>query len=77
MVGLRDDRREVLATSVMDAQPQFRYVLPESSIWPFLAAVGIGIGLTGSIVQFSWYYVAPFWAWPESLAGFGREGRWS
>ena len=35
---MRDDRREVLVTTLMDAEPHHRYVLPGPSIWPFLTA---------------------------------------
>src|SRR5205814_2059146 len=73
MTGLRNDRREVLVTSVMDAEPHHRYVLPGSSIWPFLTFLGVAIGLAGSVVAFSWYYVASVlgmagligWFWPR------------
>ena len=34
VTGMRDDRREVLVTTLMDAEPHHRYVLPSSSIWP-------------------------------------------
>ena len=72
VTGMREDRREVIVTSVMDGVPQFRMVLPGSSIWPFLTALGFGIGLAGSVVWFSWYFVASAlgmfgligWFWP-------------
>jgi cytochrome c oxidase subunit 1 len=47
--GLADDRREVLVTSVLDAQPDHRAVMPESSIWPFLSAVAVTVLFVGSI----------------------------
>jgi cytochrome c oxidase subunit 1 len=73
VTGMRNDRREILVTSVMDAQPQHRSVLPGSSIWPALTALGFGIGLAGSVFAFSWYYVASVlgmiglvgWFWPR------------
>jgi cytochrome c oxidase subunit I len=68
VTGMREDRREALVTSVMDAVPQFRMVLPSSNIWPFLTALGFGIGLAGSVVWFSWYFVA------ASLGMFGLIG---
>jgi cytochrome c oxidase subunit I len=58
VTGMRTDRREVMVTGATEGEPQFRTVLPGPSIWPFLAAVGFGIGLTGSVFQFSWYYIA-------------------
>ncbi|MDQ6679317.1 MAG: cytochrome c oxidase subunit I [Acidobacteriota bacterium] len=73
VTGTRNDRREVLATSLMDGAPQFRLVLPGPSIWPFLTALGFGIGLSGSVFQFGWYYLAMAlgaiglvgWFWPR------------
>ncbi len=73
VVGLRNDRREALVTTLMDAEPHRRYVYPSSTIWPFLTAVGATIGLCGSVIQFSWYYVALVlsgigligWFWPR------------
>jgi cytochrome c oxidase subunit 1 len=71
--GLRDDRREVLVTTLMDAEPHHRYVLPSSTIWPFATAVLSSVGLVGSIFNFAWYYVACAgafvglvgWFWPR------------
>ena len=73
VIGMRDDRREIVVTTLLDAEPHHRSVLPGSSIWPFLTAAGLTIGLVGSIVSFSWYYVASFlgmigligWFWPH------------
>jgi hypothetical protein len=58
----------VLVTTVLDAAPQYRMVLPGPSIWPFLAALGFGVGLAGSVVWFSWYFVS------ASLGMFGLIG---
>jgi cytochrome c oxidase subunit I len=73
VTGMRNDRREVLVTSTMDAEPQHRTVLPRSSIWPMLTALGFAIGLAISIYRFSGYFVAAFlggigligWFWPR------------
>jgi cytochrome c oxidase subunit I len=73
VTGLRNDRREVVITSTVEAHPHHRYVLPGSTIWPFLAALGFSIGLAGSVFSFSWYYVATAlgmigligWFWPR------------
>jgi len=72
VVGMRDDRREVLTTTVLDAAPHHRYVLPASSIWPFLTAVGLTIGLICAVFAFSGYWLASLlgligfigWFWP-------------
>ena len=73
VIGLRNDRREAITTTVMDAVPHRRYVFPDSTIWPFLTAAGATVGLVGSVIQFSWYYVAAAlaaiglvgWFWPR------------
>ncbi len=73
VTGIRSDRREVLVTSAMDAEPHHRLVLPRSSIWPFLAALGFAIGLVGSVFAFSWYFISAVlgglgligWFWPR------------
>jgi cytochrome c oxidase subunit 1 len=40
-VGLQADKREVLVTHVMDAEPDHRKVFPEPSIWPFFTAIAV------------------------------------
>ena len=54
VTGLRNDRREALVTTLMDAEPHHRYVLPPSSIWPFITAVMVAIGFAGSVFN-AWY----------------------
>jgi cytochrome c oxidase subunit 1 len=76
--GLRDDRREVLVTTSMDAEPRYRLQLPEPSVWPFVSAVGFSIGLIVACWYFSGYWLATllgglgliFWFWPRQ-----RESR--
>ncbi|HEV7839050.1 MAG TPA: cytochrome c oxidase subunit I [Gemmatimonadaceae bacterium] len=43
VTGLRDDIREVLITSTLDAIPDSRQADPLPSIWPFLAALAVGV----------------------------------
>jgi heme/copper-type cytochrome/quinol oxidase subunit 1 len=43
VTGLHDDMREVLVTKALDAEPDHRTLLPEPTIWPFLAAVSTTI----------------------------------
>jgi cytochrome c oxidase subunit 1 len=47
--GLRVDRRELLITSVVSAQPQAREASPRNSIWPFFAALASTLMLIASI----------------------------
>jgi cytochrome c oxidase subunit I+III len=49
VTGLKLDQREVLITSVLDAEPDHRAEFPEPSIWPFLAAIAVGLTFVGSI----------------------------
>ena len=77
VTGVRSDRREVLVTSTMDAEPRHRYPLPGPSIWPVLTALGFSFGLIWAVFQFSGYYPALAlgtigligWFWPR------RQGR--
>jgi cytochrome c oxidase subunit I+III len=41
--GLRTDRREVLVTNMLDAEPDHRYKLPGPSVWPLALATGVGV----------------------------------
>jgi cytochrome c oxidase subunit 1 len=71
--GLADDRREVLVTSVLDAVPDHRAVMPEPSIWPFVSAVAVTVLFIGSIFT-PWAIVwgallctppLVIWFWPK------------
>ncbi len=68
VTGLRNDRREVLVTTLMDAQPDHRYVLPPPSIWPFLAGIAVTIGFAGSLFN-EWYIT-----WGSILTGITLIG---
>ncbi|MGX8008963.1 cytochrome c oxidase subunit I [Mesorhizobium sp. ORM8.1] len=47
--GLRVDAREVIASTVADAVPQIREPSADNSIWPFLAAIAVGVAFLASI----------------------------
>jgi cytochrome c oxidase subunit 1 len=47
--GLALDKREVLVTSVLDAEPDHRLVFPTPSIWPFAGALATTVLFIGSI----------------------------
>ncbi|HYK41580.1 MAG TPA: cytochrome c oxidase subunit I [Thermoanaerobaculia bacterium] len=49
VTGLRSDRREVLVTRPLDAEPDHRAVLPGPSIWPLFVALSITVGLVGTL----------------------------
>jgi cytochrome c oxidase subunit 1 len=76
VVGLATDKREVLVTHLMDAEPDHTPVEPGPTIWPFLAAIAVS-GL------FVWSIFSPWgvvygsipvfitlvaWVWPRSGA---------
>jgi cytochrome c oxidase subunit 1 len=68
VTGVRADRREVLATTLMDAEPDHRYVLPGDSIWPLLTALAVTLGFAGSVFR-------PWLVYPGSvLTGIGLIG---
>jgi cytochrome c oxidase subunit 1 len=49
VTGLHSDRREVLVTRVLDAEPDHRTELPGPSIWPLVLAITTTVGFIGSI----------------------------
>jgi cytochrome c oxidase subunit I+III len=49
VVGLATDKREVLVTRTLDAEPDHRYIYPNPTIWPFLAAVATGAMLVAGL----------------------------
>jgi cytochrome c oxidase subunit I+III len=46
VVGLKTDCREVLVTTVLDAEPGHRYQLPGPSIWPLALAIATAVGFS-------------------------------
>jgi cytochrome c oxidase subunit I+III len=71
--GLRDDRREVLSTTVLDAVPDSRHEHPDPTITPLLAALGVGLTLIWGIFDPIAFAVGPVitfvplvaWGWPR------------
>ena len=47
--GLAVNHREVLLTTVLDAEPDNRTLFPKPSLWPFLSAVATTVLFVGSI----------------------------
>ncbi len=68
VTGLRNDRREALVTTLMDAEPQHRLVLPRPSIWPLIAGIAVTIGFAGSVFN-AWYIT-----WGSILTGLALIG---
>jgi cytochrome c oxidase subunit 1 len=72
VTGLRTDMREILVTSVLDAEPDSRMRLPEPTIWPLVAALATGTtfitliftpwGFPIGVVLITLAFIG--WAWP-------------
>jgi hypothetical protein len=72
VTGLATRSREVIATSVLDGQPDHRYLSPKPSPWPFIAAVLTAAWFVWSVFQIQalWWGIVPVgialiaWFWP-------------
>lgn len=51
VVDLGDQRRELLGTKLLDADPDATVVVAKPSIWPFLTALSVAITFLGSIAN--------------------------
>jgi cytochrome c oxidase subunit I+III len=49
VTGLSPDDRELLVTTLLDAQPDHRFTDPHPSIWPLVSAIATSVLLIGSI----------------------------
>jgi cytochrome c oxidase subunit I+III len=76
--GLRTDVREVLLTTLLDAEPDSRHRHPPPNIWPLHAAIATTITFV-ALIYTPWGFVVGFpllfiaflgWAWPH-----GRDHR--
>jgi cytochrome c oxidase subunit I+III len=82
VVGLKDDRREMLVTTLMDAHPDHRAVISGPSVWPLLTAVASMIAFAGVMFDPFWVPVGAAlffvcivaWAWPETPERLEPEG---
>jgi cytochrome c oxidase subunit 1 len=73
VAGLREDRRETMVTTLLDARPQSVMVLPGPTPWPFVSAVAASAGFIGLIFS-PWFFPIGFfavfatmvlWFWPR------------
>ena len=71
--GLATDKREVLITTALDAEPDNRHEHPGESHWPLAMAIAVAVTFIGAIFT-PWAYVVGFalslgafagWAWPR------------
>jgi cytochrome c oxidase subunit I+III len=73
VTGIRSNCREVLRTTVLDAEPQGTVVLPSPSVWPFVLALAVGTGFIGFMFHPAWLavgFAGSFvaivgWLWPD------------
>lgn len=65
LTGLRVDEKETLLTTIVAATPDLREPVPEPSLWPFIAAVAVGILFVSSIFS---PWAVPFGAIPSAIA---------
>jgi cytochrome c oxidase subunit I+III len=79
VTGLATDKREVLITRVLDAEPDHKYVEPSPTIFPFLAALSTGVMFV-SLIFTPWalpigitimFVFLIAWFWPTTPA---KEG---
>jgi len=79
--GLRTDMREVLATNVLDADPDHKELMPEPTIWPFLAALATTFLFIASIFTpwglvwglFPVAVTMTGWFWPKGKDKVNQE----
>jgi cytochrome c oxidase subunit 1 len=77
VVGVSSDKREVLVTDVLEAEPVHRDVFPEPSMWPFVTAVFTSAmlvaiiftpwGLPMGAIPVAFSLIG--WFWPKRPAG--------
>ena len=68
--GLATDRREVLITSALDAEPDSRHEHPGESHWPLVMAIAVGVTFIGAVFT-PWAYVVGFAFSAAAFAGWG------
>jgi cytochrome c oxidase subunit I+III len=81
VTGLSTKKREVLITHFLDADPDHRYVFPNPTPWPFLAAVATGAMLVAGLFT-PWAFAIGIavvvmlmtaWFWPTTPKKEGDE----
>ncbi|MEW5926292.1 MAG: cytochrome c oxidase subunit I [Gemmatimonadota bacterium] len=73
VVGMNPRRREVLLTTVLDAEPDARYQHPGPSVAPLLAALALGVTFIGGIFTPWAFVVGPLLLFPALLAWMATE----
>ncbi|HET7234259.1 MAG TPA: cytochrome c oxidase subunit I [Longimicrobium sp.] len=73
VTGMAPGRRQVLVTSVMDAEPESLYEHPGPTIWPLVVALAIGVTFIAGIFTPWAFLIGPalmfaplvLWFWPK------------
>ena len=81
VVGLRSDKRDVLVTHVLDAEPDHRTIFPEPSQWPLLTALATTALFIGSIFTplavpygaVPLFVTMTGWFWPKEAGETGTQ----
>jgi cytochrome c oxidase subunit I+III len=73
VTGLATDRRELLVTHPLDAEPSHREEVPGPSPWPFVISVTMSIGLIGSVFNLWWFLAGAFTSVPPAVAWYFTE----
>ena len=77
VTGLRTDERELLITTLLDAEPDHRHRAPDPTIWPLVAAIATGVVFV-ALVFTPWAVVLAVpliavpligWGWPKPKPG--------
>lgn len=82
--GLDPDRREILVTRILDAEPEAVQTLPGPSIWPLLLALSVAVGFVGFLYEPAFFIVGFIlsvltlvaWNWPGLGRKVSRTGTW-
>ena len=75
VTGMLTHRREVLLTTVLDAEPSARYQHPEPSVAPFLAALSVGVTFIGGIFTTWAFVVGPALLFPALMTWMWKQNQ--
>ena len=73
--GLREDRREVLLTTMLDAEPDSRHEDPDPTIGPLLAALATGVTFTVGIFTVWGFFIGGLLLYPALLVWMWPRGK--
>ena len=75
VTGMNPKRREVLLTTVLDAEPDARYTHPGPSLAPLLAALAVAVTFIGGIFTTWAFVVGPLLLFPALLRWMWTQDR--